>query len=56
MRALERLVVQLATHWGCEVTCVAPLYTHEYLHTMGAKMVIGDDMTELAQIISSGVR
>jgi len=56
VRALERLVVQLATHWGCQVTCVAPLYTHEYLHTMGATRVISDDMGELAQIISSGVR
>jgi len=56
VRALERLAVQLCTHWGCEVTCVAPLYTHEYLHSLGAKMVINDDLAELAKILSTGKR
>jgi len=56
VRALERLAVQLCTYWGCEVTCVAPLYTHEYLHTLGAKTVISDDMAELSQVITSGKR
>jgi len=56
VRALERLAVQLCTHWGCEVTCVAPLYTHEYLHTLGAKMVINDDMAELARVLQTGKR
>jgi len=56
VRALERLAVQLCAHWGCEVTCVAPLYTHEYLQSLGAKMVINDDMAELARLLATGKR
>jgi len=56
VRALERLAVQLCTHWGCEVTCVAPLYTHEYLYSLGAKIVISDDMMDLGQLLATGKR
>ena len=26
-------LTQLCVHWGCKVTCVAPLYTHQVKHT-----------------------
>jgi len=56
VRALERLSIQLCSVWGCEVTCVAPLYTHEYLITLGAHSVIGDDMSEISKLVASGKR
>ena len=56
MRALERLTVQLCTEWGCQVTCLAPLYTHNYLTRLGAAHVLSDDMAELAKLIQTGKR
>ena len=56
MRALERLSVQLCKEWGCQVTCLAPLYTHHYLTSLGAAHVLPDDMAHLAKLIQTGQR
>jgi len=56
VRALERLAVQLCVHWGCKVTCVAPLYTHQYLTSLGATTVVTDDMAELGKLAAAGSR
>jgi len=56
VRALERLCVQLCKEWGCQVTCVAPLYTHQYLMSLGATHVLPDDMAELAKLLQTGKR
>ena len=56
VRALERLSVQLCAVWGCKVTCVAPTYTHEYLLSLGAHSVIGDDMVEINRLVATGKR
>ena len=56
VRALERLCVQLCKEWGCQVTCLAPVYTHHYLTRLGAAHVLPDDMADLAKLIQSGKR
>ena len=56
VRALERLCVQLCSEWGCEVTCVGPLYTHQYLASLGAAHVLPDDMADLARLLQTGKR
>lgn len=53
VRALERLSVQLCALWGCKVTCVAPTYTQEYLLSLGAFAVIGDDMVEINRLLAT---
>lgn len=56
VRAVERLCVQLCAVWGCQVTCVAPLYTHEYLRSLGARHLILDDMDQVNLLVKSGTR
>ena len=56
VRALERLSVQLCREWGCHVTCLAPLYTHQYLASLGAAHVLPDDMADLARLLQTGKR
>jgi len=56
VRALERLTVQLLVAWGCRVTCVAPLYTHEYLASLGASTLIPEDMAEVGRLAAAGTR
>jgi len=56
VRALERLSVQLCKVWGCEVTCVAPVYTHDYLRSLGASLLLDDNLQEIKKLINEGFR
>jgi len=56
VRALERLCVQLCAVWGCDVTCVAPVYTHDYLRTLGASHLVEDDPRDIKELLKSNKR
>lgn len=54
VRALERLAIQLCHEWGCQVTCVAPRYCHEYLANLGADIVLQDLISEVTKLVAQG--
>lgn len=54
VRALERLAIQLCHEWGCQITCVAPRYCHEYLSNLGADIVLQDLISEVTKLVAQG--
>jgi len=56
VRALERVCIQLCRFWGCHVTCIAPLYTHQYLRSLGVNNPIEDDIYLIKKMIKNGQR
>jgi len=56
VRAVERLCVQLCRVWGCQVTCIAPLYTHDYLRSLGASVLLDDDSQTVKDLLKSDIR
>ena len=43
-------------HTGVQVTCIAPLYTHDYLRSLGASILLDDESQTVKDLLKSDIR